>query len=318
MKKIVFYVFIPLVLLACRSKVKSMKGDEEVKPSEFIEFFPEQKFPLKIADTSLVKFSKDSLIVAYKVAKQFIPDTVFTKYFGKSNKLKIYAMGRVREKRKEHYLLMKVANGKKQVGYLLIFNEKDQFKSSMPLVTSGFENYAASSGSVDAKFQIATVKEFKPGTNISYKRNIYIYNAEAQNFTLIMTEPNEDIIEEVINPIDTLPSKQKISGNYVKNKRNFISFRDGKKATEFLFFVHFEKENASCVGELKGIARQTNKNTLQYQEPGNTCALEFKFEGNEVTMKETGGCGAYRDIKCFFEGSYPKKAEPKPARKKRS
>jgi hypothetical protein len=29
-------------------------------------------------------------------------------------------------------------------------------------------------------------------------------------------------------------------------------------------------------------------------------------------MKEVEGCGSYRDIKCFFEGSFPKKKEVKP------
>jgi hypothetical protein len=35
-------------------------------------------------------------------------------------------------------------------------------------------------------------------------------------------------------------------------------------------------------------------------------------------MKETGACGTYRDIKCFFEGSFPKKkaAKAKKANKK--
>jgi hypothetical protein len=126
-----------------------------------------------------------------------------------------------------------------------------------------------------------------------------------------MTEPNEEIIEDVINPIDTFPSKAKWSGNYVKDKRNFISIRDGKKANELLFFIHFEKNNAACTGELKGIARMIAKNKAEYYEHGNTCRLELKFEGSQVSIIETGGCGAFRDIKCLFEGSYPLKKAPR-------
>jgi hypothetical protein len=39
--------------------------------------------------------------------------------------------------------------------------------------------------------------------------------------------------------------------------------------------------------------------------------VEFTFTGGKVTMKEKGGCGAYRDIQCFFEGSYWKKKTAK-------
>ena len=54
-----------------------------------------------------------------------------------------------------------------------------------------------------------------------------------------------------------------------------------------------------------------SKTTAEYKAPGNPCALEFVFSGNSVTMKETGGCGTYRDIKCFFEGTYARKAVPR-------
>jgi hypothetical protein len=34
-------------------------------------------------------------------------------------------------------------------------------------------------------------------------------------------------------------------------------------------------------------------------------------------MKEVEGCGNHRDIKCFFEGTYPRKKEkPKTSKKK--
>jgi len=96
----------------------------------------------------------------------------------------------------------------------------------------------------------------------------------------------------------------------VKDKKNFISLRDGKHASETLFFIHFEKDD--CRGELKGMARFVSNNVAVYQEGGNPCTIEFNFSAGRVSMKETGGCGSYRDIKCFFEGSYPKKKTPKP------
>ena len=129
----------------------------------------------------------------------------------------------------------------------------------------------------------------------------------SNGFTLILTEPNVEIMEDVINPIDTLPQKNKYTGDYIASKKNFISFRDGKNSSEILFFVHFEKNKGECVGELKGTARFVSSKMAQYKESGNPCTLEFTFTSSAVSMKEVEGCGSYRDIQCFFEGRYPKK-----------
>ncbi|RYY15398.1 MAG: hypothetical protein EOO04_28690 [Chitinophagaceae bacterium] len=135
---------------------------------------------------------------------------------------------------------------------------------------------------------------------------------------LIFTEPNEDIIENVINPIDTLPRKNKVSGDYVINKTNFISIRDGKDPSHISFFVHFEKDNSTCNGELKGAARFISPTTAQFKESGNPCTIQFDFKGNIVTMKEMEGCGSYRDIKCFFDGKYPREKESRQKDTKKS
>ena len=142
---------------------------------------------------------------------------------------------------------------------------------------------------------------------MSYKRNVYFYNSDANTFTLIFTEPNTDIIENIINPIDTLPAKAKFTGDYIKDKKNFISVRDGRNASEILFFIHFETED-NCTGELKGTAKFVSPTIARYKEPNNPCALELSFVNNRAAMKETGGCGSYRDIKCFFEGSFRRRA----------
>ena len=81
--------------------------------------------------------------------------------------------------------------------------------------------------------------------------------------------------------------------------------------SEINFFVHFEKSKGECNGELKGKARFISSTVAQYYEPGNPCTIQLSFSNARVTMKETRGCGSYRDIKCYFEGSYPKKKEKK-------
>jgi hypothetical protein len=45
--------------------------------------------------------------------------------------------------------------------------------------------------------------------------------------------------------------------------------------------------------------------------------LEFNFTAKTVSMKEVQGCGNYRDIKCFFDGTYVRKKEKPKATKKK-
>jgi hypothetical protein len=295
-----------VIMAGCADKEKvSMTGEEPVTVEEFIQFFPEIMLPFTLADTSLRKKTGDSSLIAYKVFTQFIPDSIITKEFGKV-KPKIYRLGRVKERNRETYLFVKAISSTKRVGYLITFGKNNQYLKTLPIVRNS-DTYTNVYGALDKKFQITTYREKRDKSgDIDFKRNVYIYNDASNEFTLILTEPNEEIIEDIINPIDTLPQKNKYTGDYVVNKKNFISFRDAKRPSEILFFTHFEKDKGECVGELKGTARFVSTKMARYKESGNPCTLEFTFGTSSVTMKEDG-CGSYRDIKCFFDGTYPKK-----------
>ena len=313
MKKFLF--FLPVLLLlagACKDKKTSMKDGDKVTIEDFIEFFPETPLPFRMDDTSLVKKSSDSTLIGMTIFQQFIPDSILKKDFKGLTNLKLYPEGRVKEKGKETYLFVKAMMGSKRVCYLVCFSDDNKYLNAMPILRDGFDNSTSAYGMLDKKYQIHTYRERRQGGMItSFKRNVYFYNSAANEFTLLMTEPNEEIIENVINPIDTLSTKHKLTGDYVQNKKNFISFRDSKRANELSFFVHFEKDNGDCKGELKGVAKLVSNTLAVYQESGNPCELQFSFKGNTVTMKETGGCGSWRDIKCFFEGRYTRKKAPK-------
>ena len=302
------------IAVGCKDKKKtSLTGEEPVEVADFIEFFPEVKLPVLIADTTLSRKISDSLLIAYSVFTQFVPDSVLKKDFNKL-KPKIYSLGRVKEKEKETYLFVKAIQGTKRVAYLVTFDNNDKYLNTLRLLRSG-EDYSKVYGSLDKKFQITTYRERKNATgDITFKRNVYIYNNASNDFTLILTEPNDEIMEDVLNPIDTLSQKNKYTGDYPANKKNFISFRDGKNSSEILFFTHFEKNKGECVGEIKGAARFVSSKKAVYKEAGNPCTLEFTFTTSSVYMKEVEGCGSFRDIKCFFEGTYPRKKN-KPAKK---
>jgi hypothetical protein len=320
MKRFVFLVTAILVFLsACKDKKKVPLNEEndEVTSSEFVESFPDISLPFQLYDSSLVKKPADSLMVATKLFTQFFPDSIFRKDFGKSTPV-LYAIGKAAEKNHETYLFVRAAQGSKRACIMICLDNENKYLNAMTLVRSGFDNTPVSYGMLDKKFQITTYKERRmPTGETNYKRNIYVYNSGANDFTLILTEPNEDEFENIINPIDTLPSTNKMAGDYRKDKQNFISFRDGRNDKELQFFVHFEREKDDCRGELKGVARMTDTKTAQYKEAGNPCTLEFTFNASNVQMKEVEGCGSYRDIKCFFEGTFPKKKEVKPKTSKK-
>lgn len=306
MRYLLVLLSVVLISASCKQKKTALKDDESVESQEFLEFFEERELPVTIADTVLTRKETDSMTIGYKIFTQFVPDSVLTKDFGK-NQPKLYSLGRVVDNEEEHFLMVKAVSGNKRAAYLLAFDKAYQYNNALTLVSTGFHNSTSAYGAVDKKFNITTYRERKQGEKLSFKRNVYIYNQAAKEFTLILTEPNIDMIDTVVNPIDSLPATHALAGDYIKDDKNLITFRDGNSAHELLFFVHFDRDGGECTGELKGTARLTGENTAMYKEVGNPCTLEFTFSKTKVDMREIEGCGSYRDIKCFFEGSFPRK-----------
>jgi hypothetical protein len=321
-KMLIWIVTMCLIGTGCKNDKKVTLNDDQdsetIEVSDFIEFFPEVGLPFIVHDTTLDRKSGDSLLIGNKIFRQFVPDSVLDKDFGKTVKPRLYPLGRFTEKNKETYLFVQAIQGAKKIAYLVCFNKDQEYLNSMMLLKKD-PQYNVHYASLDKKFQITTYREKRKGGEMqSFKRNIYVYNSGINDFTLILTEPNVEMIQDVYNPIDTLAKKNKLAGDYIKDKKNFVSIRDGKNDQELLFFVHFEKDKGECVGELKGTAKIISAKKAQYKEAGNPCTLEFDFTTSSVSMKEVEGCGSYRDIKCFFDGKYPKKitAPAKSTRKK--
>lgn len=311
-----------LILFSCREKKKQLSENDTVDYAEFIDLFPATKLPFQAADTSLLAKDPDSLRIPYKIYTQFIPDTTLKSIFGKGIKAKIYPVGKAEVKDGETYLFVKGVNAGKRALLIAVF-EKDSFVTAMPvLITNGTVKAVEHSlVNMDSRYTITTLHQKTAASGQAvYSKKVYVYNS-AGVFTLILTESNdqETHAAAILNPIDTLGMVHKLTGDYVQDKKNILSFRDGRKANSLLFFVHFEKEGGTCKGELKGEARILSSKTARFTESNGTCSIEFTFNGNTVSMKEVGGCGSYRDIKCFFEGSFVRKKKPvqKTARKKK-
>lgn len=316
MRQFLFWAIILVSLFACKEK-KKLSGNQHIEAAEFFNAYDDLKLPFTVSDTN-IKAVADTNTISYAIFTQFISDTIFNNPFGKDRKFVIHPIGKYEEKGKETYFATLVAGKTTSAVYLSVY-DKNKFIATMPLVTED-EDEKVTTASIDKKLSISINKEWTIKDDIFYNRMIYAYN-NVGIFTTVLSETNEDRRAEktVTNPLDTFPKKYKYSGDYVKGNKNLVSVRDGKKPNEYLFFVYFENGNEEepCGGELRGRMTMVSEKLGVYQGEGDPCKLDFSFAGNKVTVKESGSCGNFRGIKCFFNDTYTKKKEVKATIKKK-
>ncbi len=312
-RKYLVVVLVLVIIAGCKQKKKpSLAGEDPVEVSDFIEFFEPLKLPYIAADSILSKKEKDSLLIGYKVFTQFVPDSILTKVYAKGVKPKIYPLGKVEVAGGETYLFVKTVTADKKAVLLLSFDKKQQFLAAMTALRPDQNSATAQSVQMDRKNTITkTVLRKNADGSVSEGKDVFVLNADAKNFMLIMTDALEDKVTELINPIDTLSRTHKLSADYSSSKMNLVSIRDGRKSDRLYFFIHFEKNNGECTGELKGEAMLKSSSVAEYREEGDPCSIKFTFSSSSVTITESG-CGARRGMKCLFDGSFPRKKNPKP------
>lgn len=310
-KRFGWLLFFMFLLAACKSKKVSLAGDEPVEIGDFIDFFPDTKLPYLVADSNLLKKEKDSLLISYKVFTQFVPDSILHKIFGKNAKPKIYPMGKA--KGDETYLFAKALSGDKRTALVLGFDKENQFIAAMSLLSLDQSAATQQAGSMDNRYTLTkTVYRKNADGNIGERKEVYVLNTGAKNFMLIMTDALDDKATELTNPIDTVSRKQKYTADYGTGKMNLVSIRDGRRNDRLSFFIHFEKNNGECTGELKGEAIIKSPSLAEYRQGGDPCILQFRFTSSSVIVKELEGCGSRRGLRCSFDGTYPRKKVVKP------
>jgi hypothetical protein len=312
-RKYLIFISYMVFILGCGHKKSSLSGEELVEVSDFIEFFQPVQLSYSFADNVLEAKEKDSLLISYKVFTQFVPDSVLNKVFGKGIKPKIYPMGKVESSGAETYLFVKTITTDKKAVFILGFDKKQQFIAGMPALRLDQNASTTQSMVMDKKYTITkTILRKNADGSMSEGKDVYVLNADAKNFMLIMTDALDDKITELVNPIDTLPRKNKLSADYASGKMNLVSIRDGRKNDRITFFIYFEKNNGECRGELKGEAILRSSSIAEYHENGESCVLKFYFTSSSVTLKEEEACGSHRGVRCLFDGNFSRKKEFKP------
>lgn len=309
--------FLMIAAVACGN---SNNGDAEEEENgdfnyeNFSKKFQAASLPYQLSDTGFLK-NEDTSALRNVQFQTLIADSVKQKLVGKTTGVKLIPLAKIEQEGGENYFIIKAVSGNKKAAMLTVFNKDKTYGASFPFLIPDTKRETHQNSLIDKSYSITRGVSSRDDDDVIIEgKDVYVYNADAKDFILIMTDLLDDSDRELINPIDTFAREHKFSGDYTNGSNNLVSIRDGRTENEPSFFIHFEKKDG-CKGEIKGNLLMTSTTTAVYREGGNPCVLEFKFSGNKVTVKEVGGCGTYRDLKCTFDATYTRKKEAGEAEK---
>ncbi|MCG9898715.1 MAG: hypothetical protein MUF12_05125 [Sediminibacterium sp.] len=299
--------------LACKESKPDFSGKVPVDKKAWVQSFGDIELPILYADSNL-KDVLDSTYFTHELISQIIPDSILKPLEKSKGEERYHPIGKI-EKKKDKFtylLLLQSSKNNKKLITLVLGDEKSKYPFlgwKMLIQEKHPDTYSHSvSISREPTFIISREKVNVKEQTTLYTRNGWAFTSDSI-FRMVITDTNEDLIKNntILNPLDTLPQTQPLSGDYIKNKKNFISLRDSEKKNTYLFFLYFEKENGECIGELKGELNMVAPDKGIYQQAGDACVIEFNFNGKQLTTKETGSCGNYRGITCYIDDRYEKK-----------
>jgi uncharacterized protein YneR len=300
--------------MACSEKKTDFSGNTPLKINDFNKVFKTVELPISISDSNLSKL-RDTIEIGAKALGQFVPDSVVENIIpAKDQKAILYPLLKI-EKEAEYYLMLNVHRPTKDEIAVVVFSKKNVYLD-YKIITSFLVEHK---GSRHYGKSVSINKEptFLVEENKMDEENVLVYEKNGWAFTenhfrLIYFDSNKKPESKtIINPLDTLATNYVYSGDYARDAKNFISLRDFTGvANKYQFFMHFEKKEGTCVGELKGLLN-FNKNQATYTEKGDPCIIHFTISGQIIKIKEDGNCGNHRNMTCYFNDSYDKKRKPK-------
>ncbi len=297
---------------ACKDAEVDLSSSEKVNAEDFLKAFDAIDLPVIIYDTALKHFG-DSTIISQAVFMQFVNDSALQKFTGNANNYNIHPAGIIHKKERDFLLATFSSPQQTKLG-AFVLDDKHKFLTSFTVLNSEKKDNYQHSVTITEEPTFIIKKEKTTPNNISlYSRTGFAYSTSSNTFTKVLHDSNEDTAKnnEIINPIDTFPSTNKYSSDYIADKRNFISVRDGKNALTYTFFIHFEKNDGKCVGELKGMMSLTDEKNAVFTESGDPCVINFKFTSTSIIIKEQDNCGNHRGITCPFDFTFKKKKPEK-------
>lgn len=296
------------VIAACNNE-KTSTEEKAYTYDEFAESFKKATLPFTLSDTGFLK-NTDTAAIRDKDFIALLQVSAVTEVFGKGAKVKFIPLWKIEGPAEEAYFIIKAQTNRKKAALVVIFDKDHQSKTGFNFLVPDVDPATMQTSVIDKNYSITktVVKKNNDGT-MSEGKDVYVYEKATRNFTLVMTDPLDEKALELVNPIDTLSKKHKLAGDYVKDKKNIVSIRDGRKPDLLTVFIHIEK-GTDCAGEIKGDATITSPTTAVYRQGGDPCILQLNFGGSSVRLTELEGCGSRRGLDCKFDGSFPRKKQP--------
>jgi hypothetical protein len=296
-----------LVVFGCKEKKSTSVEGNGFSYKSFSELFRPLSLPYQLADTGLLH-NRDTAAIHSAEFAQFLSDSIKSKLYGKSAKIKYTALGFMKGPSGKRFYLVKAVSGNRKTALLYVF-DGDQFATVFPFLVPDDDPTTSQTSAIDNSLSITkTITQRRPEITAEGK-DVYAYEEGSKEFSLILTNPI-DGNSELVNPIDTLPRTHKLAGDYIKDKKNFVTVRDGRNPNQLLVFIHVENDEG-CSGELKGDLLITSSSSAIYRQGGDPCVLSLRFSGSSVNVKEDEGCGSRRGLNCSFDGTYNRKKQQK-------
>ena len=308
------------------SNDKTDKGKEpEAAPgfdyTAFSQGFPTVSLPYQLSDSSLRK-SVDTSVIRTPGFAGMIPDSLTRKVFSKNTKVKYVGLASIKASNEVQYFVVKGKGGERQAAWLLAFS-KGAPGGVIPFLLPDEDPATAQVSSIDkANAIIRAIVQKRADNTVAEGREVLSYDAPAKQFRMVLVNALDNGNAAILNPIDSFPRTRPFTGDYVKDKKNIVSIRDGRTPNELRMFIHIESGEEgedACSGELRGDLVLISSTAAVFRKSGDPCVMNFRFTANSVTVTEEQGCGAHRELTCSFNGSYPlkKPAKPKSAAKKK-
>ena len=304
MKKYLPILLTLLLVASCKEHKPDLSGEEPIKTEDFLNLYKPLNLPVSISDTN-VSATADTTVLFYKAIEQFVPDSVMNEIVSNHKNLVIRPAGKIATTN-ETYLLANFIQQKQKQLVVFVFNKKNKFTAYKPLLSNINNDDYKHSVNINKEPTFVIGREKTVNSEYKFTRTGWSYNMG--KFIIVINDNNEAPEKtKIINPIDTLPQKNKFSGDYKIDSKNFVSIRDGKNANTYLFYLSFNHSDKDCVGELKGEIHTVAPDKAIYKIAGDHCNINFTFTGTELELKENGQCGNRHGINCSFNDTYEKK-----------
>lgn len=303
------FVLICILCFACKSKKPANDVNENgFSYNRFSASFKNLQPPFQMTDAD-VAANKDTTVIRSAAFAKFLPDSLRSALFGKNVKLRFVAIAHLPAMSGTNLFLVKASSATRKAVLIYAF-DRENFSTVIPFLAVDNDPSTSQVSAVDRGNTFTRTVTQRTGSTITGEgKDVFDYDAAHKRFSLILTNPLH-VSQEIINPIDTLSRRQKFSGDYVRDKKNFISIRDGRYPNQLQIFFHIDGAGGKCTGEFKGDLLMTSTTTAIYRINGDRCVMNFRFTTSGVTVKEDSGCGAHRGLDCSFDGTYPKRKAP--------